>query len=198
MSKKIKLLMIGILIGILFICISPLIFNLCKLYIHVNDFTNSIYVMGIDTYPSLLESLLESKKTKIEYWEVNDFNNARRTKKFIPDDAIIYTSYSCIEIDNIIDIDSPKCIIYKNDDESEKTTEITDIYNKVSKSTDGSWIIEEEFKIFEIDDNYYVFAPLNVNMHTPVYFFKYNKKSKELRFLYQLENIDVTGIKVKK
>lgn len=193
MSKKIKVLLIGVLIITLFICIMPFIINLSMTYIRINDFTNSIYVTGIDTDPYYLK---KSSEPRILYYEVNDRNNIRKVNEFVPDDADIYTSTKCIE-KNIINIGLSKCIIYKNDIEIEKKSEIIDIYNKVGESTNGHWIIEKEFKIFEIDSDYYVFAPLNVNMHTPVYFFRYNKESRNLEFLYQLENIDVTGIKVK-
>jgi len=194
MSKKIKILLIGILIITLIVCIGPFIISLFMNYIHTNDFTNSIYIMGIDTYPRLFES----KKTKIKYYEVNDFNNVRKTWKFIPDEADIYTSESCFvdKAIHIIEFDLTKCVVYKNGKEIEKTPEIIDMYEKVVKSIEHS-IIEPDFKIFEINNEYYVFAPLNVNMHTPVYFFRYNKELKELKFLYQLENIDVTGVKVK-
>ncbi len=192
MSKKIKVLLIVVLISALLVYIIHLLIKVFKTYKYVNDFTNSVYVMGIDTYPSLFES----KKT-ILYYEVNDRNNARKVKKFIPDNTNIYTSENCID-GNVINIDLSRCHIKKNNEEIEKTSEIVEIYKSLGKSTERHWIIENEFKIFEINDEYYVFAPLNVNMHTPVYFFKYNDESKELKFLYQLENINVVGIKVKK
>jgi len=196
MSKKIKVLLIGVLIITLFICIGPLLINLSIDYIRVNDFTNSIYVTGIDNDPYYLK---KSNEPKILYYEVNDYNNARKIRKFIPDETNIYTSKSCIDNRgmHIINFDLTKCIVYKNGDEIEKNSDIIDIYEKVVESTKGHWIIESDFKIFETNNEYYVFVPLNVNMHTPVYLFRYNKELGELEFLYQLENIDVKGIKVK-
>lgn len=51
-------------------------------------------------------------------------------------------------------------------------------------------------KIFKLDDEYFVYAELNVNLWYPCTLYYYNQEISELIELYKFDDEEITGIKI--
>lgn len=184
--KCTKNIVAGFIIGFLLLIYGSFSF----IFKDFNDYTNSIFVITQDEHTD-----------KINYYEVNYKFNTREIEKFDSEVEEIFNTKNCFDsfikdgdVVNQLTLDSCKI-----EDEEENLIELTDDFKNIIENI---LVVQPnhdvfEIKILKIKNDYYVVAPINVNMWTPYYFYYYNSNTKQLEHIYTFSCKDVIGIKTK-
>ena len=107
-------------------------------------------------------------------------------KKYkIPVDSFKYSGKNSINTEYILK------------DENNKICELTDvtrdIYEEVVETFEHDCF---KVEIFQIDDEYFVYAELNVNLWSPCCLYYYNQTTKKLIELYTFDDEGINGIHI--
>lgn len=178
--KKILLIIVILLIGI------------STINIYKKDFTNSIFIITKD-----------NETQKIEYWEINDKKDIRKTNKFKTDKIKVLSLNNCYKyyFDQELNkgIDETSFDTCKIMDENNNTIKLDDEIKNILTSILNlkHSIIYSETKIITLNNQYYVVVALNVNMWSPYRIYHYNKDNNYLGEIYTFDNKNVIGIKIK-
>lgn len=150
-----------------------------------NNFETSIYVVTQN----------ESDK-KLSYYEVNDREYKRKTKKFEYKDNEIIILKDCFESyivgNKVLNRKTEECRIFdSNSNEIEKYEILENIINQISELEYDIF----KAKIIKVNETYYIVVELNVNLWSPYDLYRY--ENDKLVHLYTFDGEDVIGIKEK-
>lgn len=156
-------------------------------FLYKSVFINSIFVVTKD-----------KTDEKIYYYEVNDREYKRKTKKFNYEENEVYYFEGCFQ--SYIDRPSNKVLNTRLDGCTiidKENNEVT-IDSTLDKIIDLVSNLEHDIfraKIIKVDNDYYIVVELNVNWHSPYDLYKY--KNDRLSYIYTFESEDVIAIKEK-
>lgn len=205
-NKKLSIIIISIVL-----CLSVIIFGVAGFGIHsiINDINeikeqnkieNPELVMDIQTHPYEEDHSLDNDDNNVDicYYSLTTDGKATETEAFTPDDIDIYNvNYSKYSHHITFKNSSFRCmyditLTDENGNNIEITPVITDIINQIKDIDHDTFKI----KIFKLDDEYFVYAELNVNLWYPCTLYYYNQEISELIELYKFDDEEITGIKI--
>lgn len=166
-----------------------------------NDTNENIeLVMDIQTHPNEEDNSLDNDDNNADicYYSLTTDGKATETEAFTPDDIDIYNvNYSKYSHHITFKNSSFRCmyditLTDENGNNIEITPVITDIINQIKDIDHDTFKI----KIFKLDDEYFVYAELNVNLWYPCTLYYYNQEISELIELYKFDDEEITGIKI--
>lgn len=166
-----------------------------------NTIENPELVMDIQTQPYYHDHNRDNHNTKdICYYSLTTDGKANETEPFTPDEMEIFSVpvYQCFEWYSI-EFEN-KNYTYISEmilkDEDGNDVEITPIISDIFKET---LAIDHDIfamKIFKVDDEYFMYAELNVNLWYPCTLYYYNQEMSRLVELYNFDDEEIIGIKI--
>ena len=168
-------------------CLIGVVSFIFYFFFYKSVFINSIFVVTKDHING-----------KIYYYEVNDREYKRKTKKFDYEENEIYYFDGCFS--SYIDRPSNKVlntrldgctIIDKDNNEIVIDSTLNKIIDLVSELEHDIFMS----KIIKLNSDYYIVVELNVNWHSPYELYKY--KGNRLSYIYSFESEDIIAIKEK-
>lgn len=212
-NKKLSIIIISIVL-----CLSVIIFGVAGFGIHsiINDINeikeqnkieNPELVMDIQTHPYEEDHSLDNDDNNVDicYYSLTTDGKVTEAEPFTPDEMEIFTvpvnrcfNEYTIEFGN--SNHTHRNYTYISDmileDEDGKNVEITPIISDIFKEALAIGHDMFEMKIFKLDDEYFVYAELNVNLWYPCTLYYYNQEISELIELYKFDDEEITGIKI--
>ena len=205
-NKKLSIIIISIVL-----CLSVIIFGVAGFGIHsiINDINeikeqnkieNSELVMDIQTHPYEEDHSLDNNDNNVDicYYSLTTDGKVTEAEAFTPDDIDIYNvNYSKYSHHITFKNSSFRCmhditLTDENGNNIEITPVITDIINQIKDIDHDTF----KMKIFKLDDEYFVYAELNVNLWYPCTLYYYNQEASKLIKLYEFDDEEITGIKI--
>ncbi len=173
-----------------------------------NDTNENIeLVMDIQTHPNEEDNSLDNDDNNADicYYSLTTDGKVTEAEPFTPDEMEIFTvpvnrcfNEYTIEFGN--SNHTHRNYTYISDmileDEDGKNVEITPIISDIFKEALAIGHDMFEMKIFKLDDEYFVYAELNVNLWYPCGLYYYNQEASKLIKLYEFDDEEITGIKI--
>lgn len=167
-----------------------------------NKIENPELVMDIQTRPNYNDHNRDNNKNNDDlcFYSLTTDGKATETEAFTPDEMEIYSApiYDCFDRYDIGF--KNQCLEYISDmiseDEDGNKVEITPIISDIFKE---ALAIDHDLfamRIFKVDDEYFVYTELNVNIWYPCTLYYYNQEASKLIELYSFDDEEITGIKI--